>query len=154
MTAWPHYTAAHVREVFRLARAATLLLVSGLFLGRVFQIYTPSFWNHGLGDWLDPYFINYLLEHWAHSLSGWSPASPPMFYPASKTLGYSHGLVLFAPFYLLVRPFLHPFQAYGVALFLILETGTVCPYLLFRRALALSFGEAPIASIRRFRPAS
>jgi hypothetical protein len=29
----------------------------------VFQFRDEQFWRNGIGDWLDPYFINYLLEH-------------------------------------------------------------------------------------------
>jgi hypothetical protein len=129
--------------VLRLCRASALLLISIPFVFSVFQFPDRAFWTNGLGDWLDPYFINYLLEHWHHSVwSLSSPASPPMYFPASRTLGYSHGLVLYVPFYLLVRPFLHPFQAYSFTLLLVFETGIVCLYLLFRKVLALSFVES------------
>ena len=129
--------------VARFLRASALLVLSLWFLGRVFAVTGDPFWTAGIGDWMDPYFINYLLEHWHHSLRTLSdPSSPPMYFPAVRTLGYSHGLVLFAPFYLLVRPFLHAFQAYSAALFLIAETGAVCLYLLLRRWFALSFVES------------
>ena len=70
-----------------------------------------------------------------------------MYFPAVRTLGYSHGPVLFAPFYLLVRPFLHPFQAYSAALFLVAETGVVCLYLFLRRSFALSFVESLLLTL-------
>src|SRR5215213_10054032 len=132
----------------RLLRASVLLCLSLWFLAGVFAITRDAFWNAGIGDWMDPYFINYLLEHWDHSLRTLSPpASPPMYFPAVRTLGYSHGLVLFAPFYLLVRPFLHPFQAYSAALFLVAETGVVCLYLFLRKRFALSFLESLLLTL-------
>ena len=98
----------------------------------------PRSWNAGIGEWLDPYFINFLLEHWHVSVSGLTdPASPPMYFPVGGTLGYSHGLILYAPFYMAARTFLHPFQAYNVMLFLVLETGILCLYFLFRTFLRL-----------------
>ena len=44
-----------------------------------------------------------------------------MYFPAHGTLGYSHGLIGYAPFYILARPFLHPFQAAALTLFLVIE---------------------------------
>jgi hypothetical protein len=127
----------------RLVRASVVLGVSLAYLSYVFDIFHETFWNVGLGDWIDPYFINYLLEHWYHALSTFSdPFSPPMFYPAQKTLGYSHGLILYAPFYVPVRLFFHPFQAYSLTLFIVIETGILCLYVIFRRFLQLSFAES------------
>jgi len=109
----------------------------------VFDIFHEGFWRAGLGDWIDPYFINYLLEHWYRSVATLGdPSSPPMYFPVQKTLGYSHGLILYAPFYILVRLFLHPFQAYSLSLLIVIETGIVCLYLFFRRSLKLSFLES------------
>lgn len=120
----------------------TVLLVSCTYVAYVFRIHDRSFWSAGLGDWIDPYFINALLEHWYRAIGSLSdPSSPPMFFPATKTLGYSHGLILYAPFYLLPRLALHPFVAGNLALALVMETGIVCLYLLLRR-LKLSFVEA------------
>ncbi len=65
-----------------------------------------------------------------------------MFYPAQKTLGYSHALLLYAPFYVPVRVFLHAFQAYSLSLFIIVEVGIVCLYAIFRRFMRLSFVES------------
>jgi len=127
----------------RALRASLVLAVSLVYLSYVFDIYHEAFWTAGLGDWIDPYFINYLLEHWYHALSTFGdPFSPPMFYPAQKTLGYSHSLILYAPFYVPVRLFFHPFQAYSLALFIVIETGIVCLYVIFRRFLQLSFLES------------
>jgi hypothetical protein len=137
-----------MNRALRLARGLTVLAVSMLFLGSVFQFSQDGFWRNGLGDWMDPYFINYLLEHWYHAVRTLSsPASPPMYFPSPRTLGYSHGLVLFAPFYVLVRPFLHPFQAYSVALCLLIETGILSLYVLLRRAFALSFVESLLLTV-------
>jgi hypothetical protein len=127
----------------RLVRASVVLAVSLAYLSYVFDIFHETLWKAGLGDWIDPYFINYLLEHWYHALSTFNdPFSPPMFYPAQKTLGYSHGLLLYAPFYMPVRLFLHPFQAYSLTLFIVIETGILCLYVVFRRFLQLSFAES------------
>jgi hypothetical protein len=136
------------RTGVKVSRAAILLVVSLSYLSYVFQIFHHTFWTSGLGDWIDPYFINYLLEHWYHSVSTFSdPASPPMYFPVQKTLGYSHGLILYAPFYVTVRPFLHPFQAYSLSLFLVMETGIFCLYLTFRKFLELSFIESLLLSV-------
>jgi hypothetical protein len=130
-------------HVARALRASILLGVSLSYLSYVFGILHATFWNAGLGDWIDPYFINYLLEHWYHAVSTFSdPFSPPMFYPAQKTLGYSHGLLLYVPFYVPVRMFFHPFQAYSLSLFIVIETGIVSLYVIFRRFLQLSFVES------------
>ena len=120
----------------RFARASVVLALSLSYLSYVFGIFRQTFWTAGLGDWIDPYFINYLLEHWFHALVTFSdPSSPPMFYPAEKTLGYSHGLILYAPFYAPLRLFFHPFQAYSLTLFIVIETGILCLYVILRRFL-------------------
>jgi hypothetical protein len=128
----------------RLARAALVLAAAGGYLVYVFQPSHGAFWTSGIGDWMDPYFINALLEHWYQSaISLRDPSSPPMYFPARGTLGYSHGLVLFAVFYGPVRLFLHPFLAYNVTLLLVVATGMLCLYVLLRR-LGLSLAEALI----------
>jgi hypothetical protein len=126
-----------------LRRASIAVAIPAAYFCYVFQVFRGVPFSAGLGDWIDPYLINVLLEHWHHTL--WhlgNPATAPMYFPASGTLGYSVGLILYAPFYLLVRPFLHPFQAYTLTLFLVLELGSVCLYQIFRRFLALGFVEA------------
>jgi hypothetical protein len=126
----------------------TVLALSLLYFSSVFQLYSATPLHSGLGDWIDPYFINYLLEHWYRSfLSFTDPASPPMYFPARGTLGYSHGLILYAPFYAAARLFLHPFQAYTVSLFLVMEAGCLCLYVLLRKFLRLGFFEALILTI-------
>jgi hypothetical protein len=123
-------------------------VVSLSYLSYVFDILHDTFWHAGLGDWIDPYFINYLLEHWYHSVTSFSdPSSPPMFFPVQKTLGYSHGLILYAPFYVAVRLFLHPFQAYSLSLLLIIETGIVCLYVIFRKYFDLTFVESLLLTV-------
>ena len=127
----------------KLLRASVVLVVSLSYLAHVFQFSSGELWKSGLGDWIDPYFINFLPEHWYHSF--WSltdPSSPPMYFPVRHTLGYSHGLILYVPFYLAVRPALHPFVAYNVALLLVIESGIVCLYLVFRKFAGLSVIEA------------
>jgi hypothetical protein len=132
----------------RIVRAVLVISLSSWFVGTVFGIARAPFWTAGIGDWMDPYFINYLLEHWNHSVRTLSdPSSPPMYFPAPRTLGYSHGLVLFAPYYLLVRPFLHPFQAYSAALFLVVEVGILCLYALLRRSFSLTFVESLLLTL-------
>ena len=136
------------RTVVKVSRAAILLVVSLSYLSYVFQIFHRTFWTSGLGDWIDPYFINYLLEHWYHSISTFSdPVSPPMYYPVQKTLGYSHGLILYAPFYVAVRPFFHPFQAYSLSLFIVMETGILGLYVIFRKFFELSFIESLLLTV-------
>jgi hypothetical protein len=135
------------RTAAQLARASIVLALSAWYFARVFRLPDDTLLRSGLGDWIDPYFINFLLEHWHHSI--WSLAdatSPPMYFPARGTLGYSHALVLYVPFYMAVRPFLHPFQAYNVTLFLVLETGALCLYLIFRKFVGLGFVESLLLS--------
>ena len=62
-----------------------------------------------------------------------------MYFPASGTLGYSHALMLFVPFYAVPRLFLHPFIAYNLCIFLVLVTGTWCLYAILRRFAGLDF---------------
>src|SRR5262245_30225843 len=131
----------------KIIRASIVFLASVSYLGYVFRVSHYTFWTSGLGDWMDPYFINYLLEHWRHaSLALADPSSPPMYYPVRQTLGYSHGLVLYAPFYVVLRLILHPFQAYNFTLFVSILIGIVCLYLLFRTAFTLSFVESLVWS--------
>lgn len=126
----------------KVVRALIVLAVSLFYLSYVFQLFDARSWSSGLGDWLDPYFINALLEHWYRSAMTFSnPLSPPMFFPAPKTLAYSHGLVLYAPFYVPMRLFFHPFHAYTLTLLVVMETGILCLYLLLRK-LGLSFVES------------
>jgi len=129
------------------ATTVPVFVLSAYYLGSAFQLARRTFWTRGLGDWIDPYFINFLLEHWYRSLSTFTdPSSPPMFAPIRGTLGYSHGLVLYAPFYVVLRPFFHPFQSYGLMLFVVLEIGVVSLYLVLRLAFRLSFVEALLLS--------
>jgi hypothetical protein len=115
-------------------RASVAAAVPLVFLAYVFQMFTTQFWNAGLAHWLDPYFINALLEHWYVSLrNGTDPSSPPMYFPVEKTMGYSHGLVLFALFYVPLRLFLHPFLAYNWTVVLVLASGVASLHVLFRK---------------------
>ena len=127
----------------RVLRVSVVLALSALYLSFVFQLQSGAPRQSGLGDWLDPYFINYLLEHWYHSLLTLSdPTSPAMYFPTRRTLGYSHGLILYMPFYAAVRPFLHPFQAYTASLFLMMTTGCLFLYGVLRTFVRLRFVEA------------
>lgn len=124
-------------------RAAIVLGLSLAYCAYVFRPFAPRFWSAGIGDWMDPYFINALLEHWYRVVTRFAaPTSPPMYFPAEQTLGYSHGLILYAPFYVPLRMVLHPFQAYNLTLFLVFELGAVCLYLFNHRILRLSFVES------------
>ena len=72
-----------------------LLVTSAAYLAYVFRFAEGTFWTTGAGDWIDPYFINALLEQWYRiEATQADPASPPMYFPVGKTLGYSHGLIL------------------------------------------------------------
>ncbi len=124
-----------------------MIFTSASYLAYVFRLADGTFWTTGAGDWIDPYFINALLEHWYRSATTFSdPSSPPMYFPATKTLGYSHGLILFAAFYGLCRPFLHPFQAYNLTLLLVIAVGIGSLYLLLRKFFRLAFIEALLLS--------
>jgi hypothetical protein len=123
-------------------QGAIVLVASAAYLSHVFQVFHEGFWTSGMGDWMDPYFINALLEHWHYSFWRVSdPTSPPMFFPATHTLGYSHSLVLYAPFYLPLRLLAHPFLAYNLAIFAVIHVGILCLYVLLRK-LGTSFLEA------------
>ena len=129
----------------RVVRPAVILGCALTYLSYVFQVLSGAFLTSGLGDWIDPYFINGLLEHWRYSLLHLAdPASPAMYFPVTETLGYSHGLILFAPFYVALRMLFSPFQAYNLTVFLVILLGTLCLYLLFRKFLTLSFIESLI----------
>lgn len=131
----------------RLWRASLVLLVSLGYLSHVFHLFNRAFWTAGIGDWMDPHFINALLEHWYRSVTQFrDPSSPPMYFPVRHALGYSHGLILSAPFYVLVRPLLHPLLADNVSLLLLMECGIVCLYLLFRKFGELSVLESLVLS--------
>lgn len=123
-----------------LVRAFLVIALSVAYFGMLFRLADASFWSSGLGDWQDPYLLNFLLEHWYRSAQRLTdPVSPPMFFPAAGALGYSCSLILYAPFYFVVRPFLHPFQAYGLTLFLLAQAGTACLYLVLRRWMRVRF---------------
>jgi len=127
----------------RLSHACIVVATPVAYFCHVFQVFDGRFWTSGLSAWLDPYFLNYLLEHWYYSVRHFTdPTSPPMYFPATGTLGYSCSLILFAPFYLIARPFLHPFLAYSVALMLVMVIGSLCLYLILRRFLGLGFIES------------
>ena len=127
---------------YRLTRAVLVVGGIGAYLAFVFRLDDGQARSMGLGDWIDPYFINGLLEHWFHVARTIAhPASPPVFHPAPHTLGYSHGLVLFSPFYVAARAWLHPFHAYTAAIVAVMAVGVACLYVLLRR-LGCSFVES------------
>ena len=126
-----------------MARDLSFAAASAAYLVFVFQLGTWQFWHVGMGDWLDPYFVNYLLEHWFVSASRLGdPASPPMFHPSENALGYSVSLILYAPIYIGLRLALHPFQAFSLTLFAVMWVGTVSLYLFLRRVLGATALEA------------
>ncbi len=132
-----------------------VVAVSAAYFCYVFQVFDHAFWVSGLSAWLDPYFLNYLLEHWYYSVRNlWDPASPPMYFPTQGSIGYSCGLILYAPFYLIVRPFLHPFPAYSIALLLVVETGALCLYAILRKFVTLSLVESLLLTVFFFSSAN
>ena len=128
-----------------IAAVGRLVLVVALPLAYFASAFRIADWKPpeaGLGDWIDPYFINFILEHWYYSITTFrDPLSPLMYFPMSGTLGYSHSLILYAPFYVLLRPFVDEFQAYTLALMLVLVTGAAC-LVVFLRRLGLGLLEA------------
>ena len=52
----------------RLVNASIVLALSVSYFAYVLRLHDRTFLTSGLGDWMDPYFINYLLEHWHHSV--------------------------------------------------------------------------------------
>jgi hypothetical protein len=134
-----------MNRVRRVAETAIVAVLTGAYLSTVFQVWSGPFWSAGLGDWIDPNFINSLLESWYYSLARLeNPASPPVFHPTPGTLGYSHGLILYVPFYVPLRWVLHPFQAYNLAILLVIAVGTVSLYALLRRWFSLTVLEAVV----------
>ena len=132
----------------KLTRALGVVTLTTLYLSSIFRLFEDTFWTTGLGDWWDPYFINFLLEHWYQSgLHLTDPTTPPMFFPVEGTLGHSHGLILYVPFYAIARLSLHPFQAYNAALFAVMASGVFCLYALLRRFLQLTFAESLLVSL-------
>ena len=132
----------------KFTRGLSVVALTTLYLSFAFRLFEGTFWTTGLGDWWDPYFINFLLEHWCLSaLRLTDPTTPPMFFPTVGTLGYSHGLILYVPFYATARFFFHPFQAYNVALFALISSGVYCLYVLLRRFLQLTFAESLLLSL-------
>ena len=134
-----------MNRVPAIARAALVAGVTLGYFGTVFQLWTGALWGAGLGDWVDPYFINSLLESWYYSLARFeNPASPPVFHPTPGTLGYSHGLILYVPVYVPLRWVLHPFQAYNLTILVVIVTGTLSLFVVLRRFFALTFLEASV----------
>jgi hypothetical protein len=132
----------------KLTRGLSVVTLTTLYLCLAFRLFEHTFWTTGLGDWWDPYFINFLLEHWYQSgLRFTDPTTPPMFFPVEGTLGYSHGLILYVPFYVLARLFLHPFQAYNMALFTVMGSGVLCLYAFLRRFVHLTFAESLLVTL-------
>lgn len=132
-----------VQKSVRVLRGLIAVLLPATYFCYVFQAFRGGFLTAGLSTWLDPYYVHYLLEHWYYSVIDFrDPASPPMYFPARGTLGYSVGLILYAPFYLLVRPFLHPFPAHTLTLLLVMLTGSVCLYGTLRKFIGLGFLES------------
>ena len=122
---------------------AAILVLSVVYLDYVFQLRTGVWLRSGLGDWIDPYLINALLEEWRYSvLHLANPVSPPMFFPEPGTLGYSHSLVLYAPFYVIARIVLQPFVADTVTILTVIEIGILSLYAIFRRFLAMGVVES------------
>ena len=124
----------------RIARAALVATLSIWYFAYVFRVDEGTLLTTGLGDWVDPYFINYLLEHWVTSLPRLAdPSSPPMYFPVTGTLGYSHSLILFVPFYAVPRLFFHPFIAYNLSILLVLLAGTWSLYFVLRKFAGVEF---------------
>ncbi len=127
----------------RLLRGTVVVAAAVAYFAFVFRLGEGVVFTFGLDDWLDPYFINFLQEHWLVSLRRFAdPVSPPMFFPVRGTLGYSHGLVLYAPFYISARLVLDTFQANTAALFLVMVAGSISLYACLRTLARLTFLEA------------
>ena len=126
----------------RLARGTAVVVLSIVYTAYVFRHAWGEFFTVGLGDWIDPYFINALLENWYRSLTELSAPAPPWFFPSHRVLGFSHSLVLFAPFYAVPRLVLHPLAAYNVAVFSVIAAGSIGLYALVRRVTTVTCVEA------------
>jgi hypothetical protein len=125
----------------RIIRATVVLTSTTAYFAYVCRLGERSL-QSGMGDWVDPYFVNLVLEHWYTTVVGLSdPFSLPMFFPVRDTLGYSHGLILFSPIYVALRLLVDPFPAHTLTTFLVLEAGAVCLYVVLRK-MALTSLEA------------
>ena len=65
-----------------------------------------------------------------------------MFFPVKRTLGYSHGLILFVPFYESARLFFDPLIADNAALLAVLVTGPFALFVLLRHSIGTTFVES------------
>lgn len=128
-------------------RAATglvaIVVLSGAYLDYVFRLHTGVWRRYGLGDWIDPYLINAILEQWRYSVRHFaSPVSAPLFFPQRGTLGYSHSLVLYAPFYVIARVALDPLVAHTVTILAVIEFGILSLYAILRRFVLMGVVES------------
>jgi hypothetical protein len=94
---------------------------------------------------MDPYYVNVVLENWYYSVVHLQASTtPPMYFP-DVAARYSHGFILYAPIYIAIRLFAHPFVADTLTLAVVMIGGSWCLYLLFRR-LGLAAIEAFVLS--------
>jgi hypothetical protein len=111
----------------------------------VFRFSTDLPFTRGLGDWIDPYYVNVVLENWYYSVVNLNGSTtPPMYFP-DVAARYSHGFILYAPIYTAIRLFAHPFVANTLTVAVVMIGGSWCLYLLFRR-LGLAAIEAFVLS--------
>lgn len=92
------------------------------------------------GDLGDSRFVNYLLEHVYQWMLGRGASlwDPPMFYPTTNALAFSHVLVSPAPLYAVPRLLgAPPDLAYQIWLLLVGMAGFLVAYLLLSRPLGL-----------------
>ena len=70
-----------------------------------------------------------------------------MFYPEPSTRGCSHGLGLYAPFYIAARLIFEPFAAETAALLAVMVLGAVSLYALLRRFIGATVVEAVVLTV-------
>jgi hypothetical protein len=113
--------------------AALALAAAATYFYQFFGLSTGEPFRSGIGDWIDPYYVNVVLENWYHTVRHLhGHASPPMYFP-DEAARYSHGFILYAPIYIVARVFTHPFTADTLTLLVVMIGGAWCLYLLLRR---------------------
>jgi hypothetical protein len=102
-----------------------------------------------LGDDGDARFNGVILEHWFQVIRGdatWH--SPSFYYPAKGVLGYSDGLILYAPIYATIRfAGADPYLALTQTVLLLPIIGYLALFAFFRKVLGLDAAGALLLSV-------
>ncbi len=135
----------------RKTSAIRFLIILAIALSCILLVYRAFFLSGGNlihGDVGDARLYIAILEHWRAVVMGRAAfASPNFFAPNAGVLGYSDGVFLYVPFYLLVRILGGDrYQAFELTLILIRLVGFFGMYLLLRRKIQLGMAAALMGS--------